>query len=535
MNSFTFPHTLGCWARGAGAAARALLAAVAILAATKSAHAACNDGTSRSCTIDGCPGVQVCDGGFWGECTQTQSCGGPPPPPEYDPIGYLDNVLLSADGTSVRVEGWSADQDSFATSIQVEIIVDGWTYPRVDANLYRPDVGTVLPAVGSFHGYSATIPAEPWGTHNVCVRAVNIGTGAPKTLGCQSYTVAGKVTRTWGQLDVPRCAEDPIGDITNLPTTGPDLGFVTGADSSGLAYSLGAPHWQGVSRLAFGDGQTLALSRSGAVQLSLAFMGDRAAGGAPFGAGVSLDDFSFFFVNNDPDSGFNHAGGIQALGSLLAVPNENHTTDDPSLPVEARTQIRFFDLSEPTSPTLLGILGRDVLRSNEAGAVALARLQNNRILMAVGRTESFILDFYVSEPNDLTAWSHFDTWWRSEAHTALPDHDTDFGDYQGINFVTRCSDGALFIVGTHRDGDWFGNDWVDLWQVELNVNSSVLTKVAERHVDCDGHCNLDAGGGVYVTPNGQLLVYGTEHAANGPELALPDSDAELPTVKLREF
>lgn len=517
MRDSSFPRALGRRVRGAGTIARGLVVAAALLATAKNADAACPSGASRSCTVDGIPGVQVCDDGAWGECT-------PPPSPGYNPIVSVDHVQLSPDGTSVTVDGWSADQDSYATPLQMDITVDGALLAQLQANLYRPDVSNVYPQIGSFHGYSTTFPAASLGTHRVCVRANNIGSGLSTTF-CKSYTVAGKVTHTWGQTDVTRCVEDPIGAIANLPTTGSNFGFLTGADSAGLSYSIGAPHWQGVSRLAIGDGRHLVLSRSGDVQLSFVVMGDRADDGSPFGAGVSLEDFSFEHMGNGPAEGWDHAGGIQALGSLLAVPNENHS-------VPWQTQIDFFNMSESGEPTFVGVLGTNVLQSEEAGAVALARLQNDRILMAVGRTESFMLDFYISGPNSIAQWSHVDTFWRSNAHTALPDGDTDFGDYQGINFVTRCSDGAIFLVGTHRDGDTFGNDWVDLWQVEFdgnNSNDSWLTKVAARHVDCDGNCNMDAGGGVYVTPDGQLLVYGTEHAANGPEIG------STPTVKLREF
>ena len=92
-----------------------------------------------------------------------------------------------------------------------------------------------------------------------------------------------------------------------------------------------------------------------------------------------------------------------------------------------------------------GVAGDGVglgIEADEAGAVALARLRNNRILMAVGRAESNMLDFYVSGSDQPTGWSYRDTWWQSEPHTTLPDGDDEFGDYQGLSFVTRCGDGA---------------------------------------------------------------------------------------------
>ncbi|MFT3772402.1 MAG: hypothetical protein QM820_43970 [Minicystis sp.] len=258
--------------RGLGTIARGLVATATLLASAEPAHAACVNGRSKSCTLDGCAGVQICDAGIWGECTPTESCG--PPEYAYDPIGYLDAVRLSPDGTTVTVEGWSADQDAFTSPIQVEIIVDDWNYGPVTANLYRPDVTTVYPAAGSYHGYSTTVPAEPWGRHNVCVRAVNIGTGAPKILGCLSYAVEGKATRTWGLSSVNRCVEDPVGAVTNLSDAGQDLGFTASNDDDLEYLPLFWPHWQGVARLAFGDGQHLVVSRSGSRQFSVVRMMD---------------------------------------------------------------------------------------------------------------------------------------------------------------------------------------------------------------------------------------------------------------------
>ena len=74
------------------------------------------------------------------------------------------------------------------------------------------------------------------------------------------------------------------------------------------------------------------------------------------------------------------------------------------------------------------------------------------------------------------------------------------------------------------DQNTVGQDGVDLFRVEFRYDPFthsgpdarvVLTKVAKNHLSCGGDCNLDASGGVYVAPSGQLLLYGTEHEAGG--------------------
>jgi hypothetical protein len=513
--------------RGLGLLSTGMVAAAALVAAPRQASAACPDGETIDCTTDdGCEGFATCDGLHWSECMAFEDCNAPK---GYDPSGPLDEVNLDASGNNVTVHGWTFDWDSVQSQLQVRISVDGVTQAYVLANQYRPDVGAAYPGVGNYHGYVATFPALDAGHHYVCAYAYNVGLGSNRQLGCQYYSVEGKVTTTWGQSDVTRCVDDPIGAISSLPTTGPNFGFITSSSSEGLVYSPGSPHWQGVTRLAFGDGQYLVTSRSGSYMFYVVRMGAQGWSGAPFGSGVSTWNYTAVRWGNNPNIGFDHAGGVQALGTLLAVPNENHVTEYPDFPVEIRTQINFFNMSNPTSPQPIGFVGRDVLVSDEAGAVALARLRNNRILMAVGRAESNMLDFYVSGSDQPTGWSYRDTWWQSELHTTLPDGDDEFGDYQGLSFVTRCGDGALFLVGTHKAGDLFGADWVDLFHVELYGSSAYLTKVAKRHVDCGQQCDLDAGGGAYVTPSGRLIVYGVEHAADGPVLNGQRS------VKAREF
>ena len=481
------------------------------------AEAACMDGESAACTTsDGCPGSRSCDGRHWGECSAIDSCS---PGPSHDPIGALDEVSYDPLTNDVVVRGWALDPDTTG-ALTVTFTTNGQARGQQVANIYRSDVGTSHPAHGPYHGFETRIAADGWGQHTVCAQALNQGQGANTQINCRFYSVEGKVSYQWGLSDVSRCVADPQQAISGLRAAGDNIGFYNPTGSDGMAYSPFNPHWQGVQRLAFGQGKHLVVSRSGSWRFYVVDMLSRNMGGGAFGPALSYFDKTVFRQENA--TGFDHAGGIQALGTLLAVPNEQKDAH--------ATRIEFFDMSTPTQPNLVSTLTRGGLMSDEAGAVALTRLQDGKLLMAVGRVESYWIDFYLSlgtSPN--SGWRHMYSWHRSALFSVIGNNN--YGDYQNLNFVTRCGDGALFLVGMHQDGDLWGDDFADLFQVKWNghLRSASLTKVANRHLDCDGKCNMDASGGVYVDPNGRLILYSTEHALNGPQAG------EMSSANAREF
>lgn len=472
-------------------------AAFALLALTFSpadaAAAACKDGQTKSCvTADGCPGTMWCEWPGWGECLQSGSC-------VVDPFGNLDVVQLSPGADQIRVAGWAIDQNSPTTPLSVRISVDGVARVQLSANGHRPDVGSAYPDAGSLHGFDTTLPAEAWGRHAVCVEAFNVGAGANAFLGCRYYTIQGKVSEEWGRPDVTRCVADPVGAINNLPRVGNNIGFLTSTSSEGLGYMLLTPHLQSVQRLAYGDGRHLVVSRSGSLAFYVVEMAGQNTLGLPFG-GLTQSDH---VVHREPAPSldFDHAGGIQTLGTLLAVP---YSSDDEAF-------LRFYDLSTPASPVMLHEWEDPVF--SHAGAVALARLANDFVFMIVGEEDSEYLNFYIgtADPPDFV---HLQRWRDRDAQTEIGDDE--FASYQSLNLVTRCGDGQMFLVGMDRDGS--GDDWVDLFRVNVTRDSASLTKVAKRNIVCSGQCNLDASGGTYVAPDGRLMVYATEHGASGPTL-----------------
>lgn len=114
----------------------------------------------------------------------------------HNPIGNLDVASPVIGG--IDVGGWAFDPDT-AASIPVHVYIDGTGY-ALNATGDRSDIGSIFPAYGPKHGFSARLPASP-GTHTVC--AYGIDTAAPGSnagLGCRTVRVpTGSPT---GSLDV---------------------------------------------------------------------------------------------------------------------------------------------------------------------------------------------------------------------------------------------------------------------------------------------------------------------------------------------
>jgi SpoIID/LytB domain protein len=106
-----------------------------------------------------------------------------------DPRGSLDGVGPDRAYTGeVTVRGWAFDDDAPSTSLRVHVYVNGRGAHSVLADQPRPDVGAAYPQAGDAHGFAVTTALTP-GTHDVCVYAINVGSGSDKSLGCTSVTV----------------------------------------------------------------------------------------------------------------------------------------------------------------------------------------------------------------------------------------------------------------------------------------------------------------------------------------------------------
>jgi hypothetical protein len=100
------------------------------------------------------------------------------------PFGSIDT--LSVSGTTLTVAGWALDPDTTA-SIRTHVYIDGAGAASLAADGSRPDVGK-LHGKGDAHGYNWTTTLA-YGTHQVCVWAIDSAGGTNTQLGCRTVTV----------------------------------------------------------------------------------------------------------------------------------------------------------------------------------------------------------------------------------------------------------------------------------------------------------------------------------------------------------
>ena len=122
---------------------------------------------------------------------------GPESSAPVSPIGSAEIINPTAPGT-VRVAGWTFDQDNPTVPLDVQVQVDGGVVSTVKASVSRPDVGTAYPAAGANHGFDSTIDVAG-GSHNVCLVALNTRAGSDKPLGCKTVSVVS--ASPFGALD----------------------------------------------------------------------------------------------------------------------------------------------------------------------------------------------------------------------------------------------------------------------------------------------------------------------------------------------
>ena len=324
---------------------------------------------------------------------------------------------------------------------------------------------------------------KPWAP---VLAVVAVSLFMPRTVVAQTPTIAAFSPCAWGSADCNACVADPVWSVQRLRSHGDAMGFhMNGTPDVDLLH-----HWQGVQRLMGAGGRYVAISRSledesTDVSFVVVEMASR-----------DLDALRFRSNRLDPswpialtaprvrdkvvrtmphEAGFLHAGGVQSLGNVLAVPFEK----GPG------SKVVFYDLTDPEHPVRLANEVDHTPLADEAGTATLAKLANGHFLLVIGRSDAVWLDFYVSTGTDLrtTDYTWFDTWHEDE----LTGDDSKFGNYQNLSFVAGCG-GTLFMVGTHRSSvAGFGDDFVDLFTVTNGLGDDVaIHKVAKKQLICSG-------------------------------------------------
>ncbi len=115
--------------------------------------------------------------------------------PPSPPVGHVDLVMLS-NGT-VAVGGWAYDPAIPATSIPVQININGAWAAAPTAAYARGDVNSAFSIPGN-HGFAAFLPPST-GANQVCVWAMSTTGGPNQALGC--WTVINTALPPTGRLD----------------------------------------------------------------------------------------------------------------------------------------------------------------------------------------------------------------------------------------------------------------------------------------------------------------------------------------------
>ena len=167
-----------------------------------------------------------------------------------------------------------------------------------------------------------------------------------------------------------------------------------------------------------------------------------------------------------------HAGGIQRLGNLLAIPLEQKS---------GSSAVKFLDIRDPENPAIVG--GKaDFIRENpKASATGLARMPDGRILLGVAWAD--FIDLYLSADQDVR-----NGWLPANSAPACVSLDlSGVADenpaYQSLTFLSPRIDpttGAVIVptVGTRNTRQslsnwWKGSDFADVF--ELFVSADCLT------------------------------------------------------------
>jgi len=151
----------------------------------------------------------------------------PPPPPSNSPVVSLDIARQTTDRGAIRVAGKASDADQPQTALTVKISIDGVQVRTVTANLPDPPVATpyvatIPPTTPPGHSYNTVVPAAPT-AQQVCVTAVNVGSGSDKTL-CKPVDAvvefAGRsISYDLDRLQITASSLEELDRVTNTNST----------------------------------------------------------------------------------------------------------------------------------------------------------------------------------------------------------------------------------------------------------------------------------------------------------------------------
>ena len=201
-----------------------------------------------------------------------------------------------------------------------------------------------------------------------------------------------------------------------------------------------------------------------------------------------------------------HPGGFQIIGDFMVVGVE----DDQE---KMRSQIQFWDLSEPLQPILKTPL--TVFRNSKskkektAGAVGICKRKSDHLL-AVGNWHSSTVDFYRSNGYPLNDdRCRFEDkpiirWDKDKANTKDWKPNRRWGTYQSINLFADDSYN-IYMVGFNR---FWRRDFADLFVVDIRKpTKKMIQKLDNKHMKLKGGATFLHAGGLLIKSSQELQFY----------------------------
>jgi hypothetical protein len=260
--------------------------------------------------------------------------------------------------------------------------------------------------------------------------------------------------------------------------------------------------------------------------------------------------------NNLPPRVYQHPGGMQLVGNILAIALEeprqfgphsacvqcvldggdpDSTSCQRCLNYERATEptlIQFYDVSNPEEPVFKSQFvpkNSNGETLSKAGVVAVTPLPNGKYLMVItGGSSNNTWFFYRSNVNDLSAPNL--TWEQVRSPLAPDTADA----HQTLNFLREGNiNGRLFLAGARGHveiGPWFEDrERIDLYEItcatpncEPGEDITWTTVVNSKRITPrpssggDKLASLAAASTFYVSPSGEVILYATEHDNDGP-------------------
>jgi hypothetical protein len=269
----------------------------------------------------------------------------------------------------------------------------------------------------------------------------------------------------------------------------------------------------------------------------------------------------------------NHPGGASGIGHYVATAIQGYRENcdlcafspvecGSCNPIDSQGLVQIWDLADPLKPAqrstfetfedynAVSLVGQ----GKDAVAVAITKLATNKFLMAINtNSPTSQLEFYISNGTTLEDSNLFGGFGREpdavvpvSSPSSLADLRAHPPNWQSFNFITGC-DGSLWIIGSRDDRKYPGPDAVDSYRVSIAPSSAATCGTAHpycvtltsaidvpslssgtvvydgepsRVMNCSDNwgnqeCSLAAGGGAYVDPDGNVIIYGTNFDNDG--------------------